>query len=254
MIPLAVLGVVAIAGAVAYTMSHRAAPVAPAAAVATAQPRLPAPAVAAPSSIAAVSSQSAAVVATVALPEPAKHEQAIGDRFSDDHGPELVVARLPAHGRAGLAVMSAAVDTKLYAEFAKAKGRKGLHCEAGPAPAQGCLDLGMAQDVARWLSSETGHHYRVPTRTELGASVGHVAKASAYAWTDTCHEVRIAQQRNVAQRSWSRLRRLVGKPKPVPYETRCEGHFGVKLDAQGHATEIQTQATAKTVAVLVREL
>jgi hypothetical protein len=84
--------------------------------------------------------------------------------------------------------------------------------------------------------------------------MAQVVRMNAYAWTSTCREVRIAHRGNVAQRSWSRIRKAVGKPKAVQYEVRCDGHFALKLDGTGKTAEARERAFADQVVVLVREL
>ena len=180
---------------------------------------------------------------------------AVGDRFADAGGPELVLARESKGSHPALAVMAAAVDVTLYQRYAKDRGRSPVTCAASSAPAQACIDLATAIDLARWLSEQTRHRYRVPTRAELGATIAHVATAPAYAWTSTCNEVRVAQPRNVASRTWSGVRRLFGKPPTAQrVETRCDGHFALKLDGRGAEASVLSQATPKTAVVLVRQM
>lgn len=73
-----------------------------------------------------------------------------------------------------------------------------------------CLDLATANDLASWLSKQAGNRYRVPTRAELSAVISNVEIAPVYAWTSTCNEVRVAQPRNVASRTWSGVRKIFG--------------------------------------------
>jgi hypothetical protein len=95
----------------------------------------------------------------------------------------------------------------------------------------------------------------VPTRSELGATIAQVATAPAYAWTSTCNEVRVAQPRNVASRTWSGVRKLFGKPPTAQrVETRCDGHFALKLDGRGTVARVQEEATPETAVVLIREM
>jgi hypothetical protein len=145
------------------------------------------------------------------------------------------------------------VDPPLYQRFAMERGRNAVTCDATSAPAQGCLDLATANELARWLSTATEQRYRVPTRTELESSIAQIRAAPAYAWSSTCREVRVARPRNAAQRSWSRVRKWVGKPKPVQYDIRCEGHYALKLDGAGATAKAYEHANAQTVVVLVRE-
>jgi hypothetical protein len=187
--------------------------------------------------------------------EPApKPPTAIGDRFTDPGGPEMVLARAAKGARPALAVMAGPVDRPLYERYAKFRGRKYPHCEAAPAPAQGCLTLSDANDFARWLSEETGEKYRVPTRSELDDAMAQVVRMNAVAWTSTCREVRTARRGNVAQRSWSRIRKAVGKPKAVQYEVNCDGHYALKLDGEGKRAEARERAYADQVVVLVRDV
>jgi hypothetical protein len=182
-------------------------------------------------------------------------EPALGDRFSDPKGPQMVVAKVPTHLHEGLAVTAAAVDPALYQRYMKDTGhQKYLHCEAGPVGAQGCLDLALGNDMARWLSKQTGERYRVPSRGELDSSIAHVATSSGYAWTDTCNEVRVARSRNAAQRGWAKVRKAFGKPKPVQYDVRCDGHFTLKLDGKGEIAKAQGSSAPETVVVLVRDM
>ena len=150
--------------------------------------------------------------------------------------------------------MAAPVDATTYQRYAKDRRRKQVTCTNSRTPAQGCLDLPTANDLAKWLSKQTDQHYRVPTRTELGASITQLATTSAYAWTSTCNEVRVARPRNVGQRSWAGVRKLFGKPKPRQYDTRCDGYYTLKLDGRGKAAKAQGQASPSTVVVLVRDL
>jgi serine/threonine-protein kinase PpkA len=180
---------------------------------------------------------------------------AVGDRFTDTGGLELVLARESVGARPALAVMAAAVDAPLYQRYAKARGRTPLTCASSSAPAQGCIDLATAIDLSQWLSERTHHRYRVPTRAELGATIAHVETAPAYAWTSTCNEVRVAQPRSVAKRTWSGVRKLFGKPPTAQrVETRCDGHFALKLDGRGTEASVQSQATPRTTVVLVRDM
>jgi hypothetical protein len=186
-------------------------------------------------------------------PKP-KEPTTVGDRFSDPGGPEMVLARAAKGSQPALAVMAGPVDRPLYERYAKFRGRKYPHCEAAPAPAQGCLTLSDAKDFARWLGEETGEKYRVPSRSELDASMPQVVRMNAFAWTSTCKEVRIAHRGNVAQRGWSRIRKAVGKPKAVQYEVRCDGNFALKLDGEGKNAEARERAFADQVVVLVRDV
>jgi hypothetical protein len=192
--------------------------------------------------------------ALVPLPEAPTAPTRVGDRFSDPGGPEMVLARLARGSRPALAVMAAPADRPLYERYAQQRKRKYPHCEAAPGRAQGCLTLSDAQDLARWLGGETGAKYRVPTRTELAASMAQVARLKAYAWTTTCREVRVARRGNVAQRSWSRLRKVVGKPRAVQYDLRCDGNYTLRLDGEGKTAEARERAFADSVVVLVREI
>jgi hypothetical protein len=195
----------------------------------------------------------AAASAEIVAPKP-KEPTVVGNRFRDEGGPELVLARAGSGSRPALAVMAAPVDRSLYERYAKARGRKFPHCEAAPGKAQGCLTLSDANDFARWLGKDTGEKYRVPTRNELEASVSQVARLNALAWTSTCREVRVARRGNVAQRSWSRIRKAVGKPKAVEFDVRCDGNYALKLDGDGKHAEARERAFADSVIVLVRDL
>ena len=118
-----------------------------------------------------------------------------------------------------------------------------------------CLDLATANDLASWLSKQTGQRYRVPTRAELGATISRIDIAPAYAWTNTCNEVRITHARNAASRTWSNVRKIFGKqPTAKRVETRCDGHFTLKLDGRGTDVRVQAKASPETLIVLVREM
>jgi hypothetical protein len=186
--------------------------------------------------------------------EAPKRPEKVGDRFSDPGGPELVLARAAKGTRRALAVMAAPVDSALYRRYAKDRGRKPVACAKSPTPAQGCLGLETATDFARWLSEETGERYRVPTRNELNASIAQVVRSPASAWTSTCHEVRVARPANAAKRGWARVRKAFGKPKPVAYDIRCDGHYALKLDGRGDTAKAYGAAAPETVVVLVREI
>ena len=188
------------------------------------------------------------------LEPAAKAPSAVGDSFTDPGGPEMVLARLARGGKPALAVMAAPVDRPLYERYAQQRKRKYPHGEAAPGNAQGCLALSDAQDFARWLGEETGEKYRVPTRAELAAGMAQVARMKAYAWTSTCHEVRVARRGNVAQRSWSRIRKVVGKPRAVQYDVRCDGNYMLRLDGQGKSAVARERAFADSLVVLVRDL
>jgi hypothetical protein len=211
-------------------------------------------AVATTASAPAPASASTAPAAAAPIAAPSTTPARVGDRLSDAEGPPLVLVKPSKGGHPGLAVMTAPVDTSLYASWARHRERKPVKCPAGPAPAQGCLDLDAANDVARWLSKVTGEKYRVPSRAELEASIARVAHVPAYAWTGSCNEVRVAVSRNAAQRGWSRLRRWVGKPRPAQYEVRCDGHYALKLDGHGSVARAQQSATPESVVVLVRDV
>jgi len=130
-----------------------------------------------------------------------------------------------------------------------------VKCADSAAPAQGCIELATATAVARWLSKQTGQHYRVPTRTELGAVMASVESAPAYAWSNTCNDVRVELPRKAGSRAWSGVKKLFGKKPPPPkYETRCEGHVTLKLDGHGDEVRAREQATPETTVVLVREV
>jgi hypothetical protein len=190
---------------------------------------------------------------TPAAPAEAKPTK-VGDRFSDPGGPELVLARAAKGSRPALAVMAAPVDKPLYKRYTDYRKKAPAACNDSVAPAQGCLSLSTANDFARWLGEETGEKYRVPSRSELDASIAQVARSSAYAWTDTCHEVRTARRGNAAQRGWAKLRKAVGKPKAVQYDVRCEGNYTVKLDGVGKTAVAREGATPDSVILLVRDL
>ena len=179
----------------------------------------------------------------------------VGDRFTDAGGPELVLATASNGKQPALAVMSAAVDATLYQRYAKDRRRTPAACVATALPAQACIDLATANDFASWLSKQTGLRYRVPTRAELGTTISHVGIAPVYAWTNTCNEVRVAQPRNAASRTWSNVRKIFGKqPTAKRVETRCDGHFTIKLDGRGAEVRVQGKASPETSIVLVREM
>jgi serine/threonine protein kinase len=179
----------------------------------------------------------------------------VGDHFSDASGPELVLAREATTSRPALAVMAAAVDIGLFQRFAKDRGRAALDCAHTPAPAQGCLDLAAANELAGWLAKQTGRPYRLPTRAELGAAMPQVSKAPAYAWTSTCNEVSVVIPRKAGSRAWSRVKKVFGgKPTPRRVETRCEGNFALKLDGKGGLARARSKSAPDSVVVLVREL
>lgn len=179
----------------------------------------------------------------------------IGDRFTDAGGPELVLARQSNGKQPALAVMTTAVDATLYQRYSKDRARTPVVCESAAAPVQTCIDLATANDLAKWLSKQTSHKYRVPTRAELGETISHIAIAPAYGWTSNCNEVRVAQPRNVASRTWSGVRKIFGKSATAKrVETRCEGNFTVKLDGRGAEVRVFDKATPETSVVLVREM
>jgi len=179
----------------------------------------------------------------------------VGDHFTDAGGPELVLAREPEGKHPALAVMTAAIDTTLYQRFAKDHHPTPMACKSAASPVQTCIDLATANELAGWLSKQTNHQYRVPTRAELGATISRVEIAPAYAWTSNCNEVRVVQPRNVASRTWSGVRKIFGKAPTVQrVETHCDGHFSVKLDGNGTDVRVQDKATPQTTLVLVREM
>jgi formylglycine-generating enzyme required for sulfatase activity len=149
--------------------------------------------------------------------------------------------------------MAAPVDVPLYKRYLEQRKKSAVGCSNPAAPAQGCLSLSTANDLAKWLGEETGEKYRVPSRAELDASMAQVVRANAYAWTSTCNEVRVYHSRNAAQRGWARVRKAFGKPKPVTYELRCDGNYTLKLDGKGEVAEARESASPDTVVVLVRE-
>ncbi len=179
----------------------------------------------------------------------------VGDRFSDVGGPELVLAIASGGKQPALAVTTTAVDTTLYQRYAKDRGRKPVTCKSAASPVQACLDLTTASDLASWLSKQTKHRYRVPTRTELGAVISQVKTAPIYAWTTACNEVRTTQARSTASRTWSSVRKIFGKaPTARRVTTSCEGHLTLKLDGRGNDTRVQVQSSPETVVVLIREM
>lgn len=192
------------------------------------------------------------------LREIANEVQAImtvGDRFTDAGGPELVVAIASGGKQPALAVTTTAVGATLYQRYTKDRGRKPLACKSAASQVQACIDLAMANDLASWLSKQTNHRYRVPTRTELGAVISQVKIAPVYAWTTACNEVRTTQPRNAASRTWSSVRKIFGKtPTTQRVTTSCDGHFTLKLDGRGSDIRVQDQATPATSVVLVREM
>jgi hypothetical protein len=191
---------------------------------------------------------------TAAPTAPERKPTNVGDRFTDPGGPEMVVARAAKGSVPALAVMLAPVDQPLYKRYLDFRKKSAPECADTVAPAQACVSLSTARDFAKWLGEETGEKYRVPSRAELEASIAQVKRQDAYAWTGTCHEVRVARSRNAAQRGWAKVRKAFGKPKPVQYDVRCEGDFTLKLDGKGDTAMARESATADTVVVLVREL
>jgi hypothetical protein len=193
------------------------------------------------------------VMSAEPLPAPARPTK-VGDRFSDPGGPPMVLARAAKGSQPALAVMAAPVDVPLYKRYLQQRKQSGIRCSNPAAPAQGCLGLPTANELAKWLGEETGEKYRVPTRPELAASTAQVVRANAYAWTQSCNEVRVYHSRNAAQRGWARVRKVFGKPKPVPYELRCDGHYALKLDGRGETARALEGGPPEAVVVLVREL
>ena len=202
-------------------------------------------------------SVAASAPATVVVPEAAEVEEKpptnIGDHFADPGGPPMVIARAAKGSQPALSVMAAPVDTAMYQRYAAQRKKTPGKCDNAAPPAQGCLSLAVANDLAKWLSEETGERYRLPTRSELDAGMAQVARVDAHAWTSTCNEVRVAKDRNAAQRGWAKVRKAFGKPKPVEYYTRCEGNFTLKLDGKGDTAKAREAASPDTVLVLVRE-
>jgi len=195
---------------------------------------------------------------TVATPaatqvEPNKAPAAVGDRFADPGGPELVVARAAKGSHPALAIMAAPVDKALYKRYADARHHAPPKCAGSVGAAQGCLSVANANDFASWMSKETGEKYRVPSRSELDEGMAHVAHLDAYAWTGTCNEVRVARSRNAAQRGWAKVRKAFGKPKPVEYDLRCEGNYTLKLDGKGDVAKPREGSSPDTLVVLLRE-
>lgn len=182
----------------------------------------------------------------------------VGDRFSDVGGPELVLATESKGKQPALAITTSALDSRLYQRYAKDRGRTPVSCESAASPVQACIDLATANDLASWLSKQTGHRYRVPTRAELGAIISRVEIAPVYAWSNTCNEVRevrVAQARNAASRTWSNVRKIFGKqPTAQRVQTRCEGHFIVKLDGRGNQARAEDKPSPETAVVLIREM
>ena len=141
----------------------------------------------------------------------------------------------------------------LYRRYVDFRKKSVPRCADTVAPAQACVGLSTARDFATWLSEETGEKYRVPSRSELDEAMAQVARSDGYAWTGTCHEVRVARSRNAAQRGWAKVRKAFGKPKPVEYDLRCEGNYTLKLDGKGDNAEPRESASPNTLVVLVRE-
>jgi serine/threonine-protein kinase PpkA len=179
----------------------------------------------------------------------------VGERFTDAGGPELVFAAAPEGTQPGLAVMAAAVDTALYQRYAGARGLTPVECAGAASDAQGCIDLAEANDFAAWLSEQTNQRYRVPSREELAAAIAHVEVAPAYALTTTCNQVRVARPRNVGTRIRSGVRELFGRrPEAQATDSRCAGHFALKLDGHGGDARVQGPPTPETTVVLVRDM
>lgn len=203
--------------------------------------------------LAVVKSWDAAPQALRGLADEVRAIVAIGDHFTDPGGPELVLARESDGSRPALAVMAAPVDVTLYQRYVADRGRTPVDCANASGTAQGCMDLETATDISRWLSEQTSQPYRVPTREELGAIIAHVGIAPGYAWTSTCNEVRVARPRDAASRTWSGVRKLFGRRPTQQGETRCDGHYLLKLDGGAAESMVLGPANEETMVVLVRE-
>jgi formylglycine-generating enzyme required for sulfatase activity len=253
-LPIAIgLGVLLLVGVAFAAWRSRAPEAKPANVVVAPAPKFgdiqPTPAIEPVPSAAATTQQAAATPVDMAKPP-----MNVGDRFTDPGGPDMVVARAAKGSRPALAVMAAPVDRALYGRYVDFRKKTAPRCADTVAPAQACVGLSTAREFAKWLSEETGEKYRVPSRSELDASIAQVARLDAYAWTGTCHEVRVAKSRNAAQRGWAKVRKAFGKPKPVQYDVRCEGDYTLKLDGKGDTAVPRDGATSDTVVVLVRDL
>ncbi len=177
-----------------------------------------------------------------------------GTRFADRGGPALVVALAASGERPALAVMKAAVTPALFERYRNRTGDARIDCAPPAQGVQGCIDVGVAEDLAAWLTRETGARYRLPTRDELEAAAAHVAPVAAHAWSSTCREVRNVEKQNVARRTWSGVRQVFGRaPLRRRVTTRCDGHYTVALDGRG-TVELREAANTETTAVLVREM
>lgn len=180
---------------------------------------------------------------------------AVGERFREGPGVELVLARRPDAEAPGLAVMASAVSVELYRAYLEAGKRAPRECALREDGLQACLDRSDAQALAEWLSAATGERYRLPDRHELSALIGHVAAAELRAWTNSCRELRVMRRPNAAQRAWGGVRSLFGgEAAQGKVETRCEGYFTLALDGRGGEAEPRVTAGPDTGVVLLREL
>lgn len=177
----------------------------------------------------------------------------VGEGFSDDEGPPLVLLTEPAATEPGLAIMSEALTPALFQRFAVNTERSTAECVDAAAGARGCVSIRQAADFASWLSVQTGQTYRLPSLDELRLYRGQVAQTNALAWTDTCREVTETTDPNAAQRTWGGVKRVFGgkgaKPK---VERRCQGHWLVDLSSGD--VSARSTATPSTTAVLLREI
>jgi serine/threonine-protein kinase PpkA len=178
-----------------------------------------------------------------------------GERFRDPDGPELLLVRRPHGGQAGLAVMADALQPGLYRRFVTATRRRPRDCPGAPEGLQACIDLGEAQALAAWLSSESGQSYRVPSRRELASVIGHVRQSPLLAWTTTCHQVATVTAPSVPQRAWGGVRKAFGGRSAEPrVEHRCDGYLALPLDGRGSGARALAAATAQTTVVLLRDV
>ncbi len=179
---------------------------------------------------------------------------AVGGQFSDANGPPLVLLRAPGQRDPGLAMMNAALDESLYERYAVNTGRSVRQCDDAPPGARGCISLEEGEALARWLSTQTGHGYRLPELDELRAYATHIATSTAHAWSDTCQEVTVTTKPNAAKRAWGGIKKVFGGQGAQPIVRRhCQGHWLMHLDGSAESVA-RSAAAADTSLVLMRDI
>jgi serine/threonine-protein kinase PpkA len=149
--------------------------------------------------------------------------------FSDVEGVSLRLVRAPTQSASGFAV-TAPINADVYKRAGLAFDQS---CGASRTTVQTCITLRQAEDMATWMSRQSGHKYSLPSPSQWTLASKNLGKVATPVdiWTSECHIERITNEISITKRSVGRIRQFFGgKKAPTEVIERCAGQYVVSYD------------------------